>query len=322
VPYAIVVFALGLVATGVSIRLLRNSGVVDVPNHRSSHTRPTVRGAGVGVAICGIGAAILAAAAGSAVLWTIAGLATAFAALGLADDLRPLAVGVRLPAQLLLAGAAVALIPLPGGWAVGLLALIFVVGYVNAFNFMDGINGISALHAAAIGVSWAFAGSLASEPLAVFLGGVVASAALAFLPFNVPRARAFLGDVGSYFFGGWIAISAMLLVGRLPLVVLMLPLLPYVADTGWTLLRRVRRGEAWHEAHREHVYQRVVQAGWSHLRASGVMAALTLICGALAVLAASAVGALAPVLVALAFVACGGYLALPTLVNERQVIDA
>ena len=320
--YALAVLMVGLLATDRSIRVLRRFGVVDVPNHRSSHSRPTVRGAGIGVALCAVGAALLSAGAGMPELWTIAVFGGAFAALGLVDDLRPLGVAVRLPSQVVLAAVAVTWVLPPAGWGLVLLAVVFVVGYVNAFNFMDGINGISALHAAAVGLTWAIAGGIANEPAAVFLGGVAAAAALAFLPFNLPTARAFLGDVGSYFFGGWLAISVVILFGRLPLAVLVLPILPYVADTAWTLLRRMRRGETWHEAHREHVYQRLVQSGWNHLGASAIIGGLTLVCGLLGMVAARSDGTLALISVGLAIAACVSYLMLPRLVAEREVINA
>ena len=320
--YALAVLVVGLLATDLSIRVLRRFSIVDVPNHRSSHNHPTIRGAGVGVALCGVGAALLSGGAGMPELWTIAIFAGAFAALGLVDDLQPLGVAVRLPSQVLLAAVAVTWVLPPAGWGLVLLAVVFVVGYVNAFNFMDGINGISALHAAAVGLTWAIAGGIANEPAAVFLGGVAAAAALAFLPFNLPTARAFLGDVGSYFFGGWLAISVVILFGRLPLAVLVLPILPYVADTAWTLLRRMRRGETWHEAHREHVYQRLVRSGWNHLRTSSTMGGLTLACGLLGVVAAQAEGALAVIPVGLAITACVVYLMLPKLIAEPVLIDA
>ena len=321
-PYSLAVAVSGLVATAVAVVMLRRLGVVDVPNHRSSHSQPTVRGAGIGVAICGITAAAIAAGEGAQELWALAAVTAAFTLVGMLDDLHPLGVGIRLPAQFVLAVLAIALLRPPGGWFVWSVGLVFVVGYVNAFNFMDGINGISGLHAIAIGVSWTIAGGMADEPLAVFLGGVVAAAALAFLPFNIPRARAFLGDVGSYFFGSWIAVSVVLLVGRLPLVVLVLPVLPYVADTAWTLVRRIRRGDTWHEAHREHVYQRVVQTGWSHVRTSATMGSLTLLCGALGIVAIGASTNLAAMAVAGAVAACIGYLALPRILTDQRVADA
>jgi UDP-GlcNAc:undecaprenyl-phosphate/decaprenyl-phosphate GlcNAc-1-phosphate transferase len=320
VYYALAVLTAGLLATEVSIRALRAKGVVDVPNQRSSHTRTTVRGAGIGVAACAVVAALVAAALGQDQLLRVAVLVAIFAALGFADDLLTLHAGVRLPAQLLLAVATVLVLPPPGGLIWAVLAVIFIVGYVNAFNFMDGINGISGLHAAAIGLTWMVGGLLLSEPLAVLLGSVAAAAALAFLPFNLPVARAFLGDVGSYFFGGWLAISAVLLLGQLPLLLLLLPLLPYVADTAWTLVRRVRRGETLHEAHREHVYQRLVLAGWSHTRTSSLMGALTLWCGAAGIVTALAPAGVAVLAVVAAGAACVLYLTLPRIVTGSEVV--
>lgn len=320
--YAAVVLLLGLLATWLSVRALRIRGVLDVPNHRSSHTRPTVRGAGVGVAVCSIGAAIVASLTSTAELFALAMLVTAFSALGLADDLRPMGSRSRLLVQLVIAVVAVLTIPLPGNRLTALVALVALVGYVNAFNFMDGIDGISVLHAAAVGGSWIFAGVVLEDPLSVLLGGVTASAALAFMPFNLPIARAFLGDVGSYFFGGWIAVSAMLLVGHIPVMVVLLPLAPYIADTGWTLVRRVQRGATWHESHREHAYQRIVQAGWSHGRTAGLVGGLTGVCGLLGVLTADVAGVAVGAPVVAAFFACVGYLAMPSVLESRSGVGA
>src|SRR5207244_9022591 len=85
----------------------------------------------------------------------------------------------------------------------GLGVLIWVVAYTNAFNFMDGINGISAAQVIVAGGYFGIVGTQRHVPLLAAGGFVAAGAAAAFLPFNFPKATVFLGDVGSYFLGAW-----------------------------------------------------------------------------------------------------------------------
>lgn len=318
--YAAVVFALGVIATPVAIAVLGRLQVVDVPNARSSHTRPTVRGAGVGVALVGTSALAAAGVSTDADVAIVAVAAAAYAAVGLTDDLRDLSVRYRLPLQVVISVGAVVVAGTIGHALLVLVAIAALVGYLNAFNFMDGINGISGFHAVGVGLTWTAAGLLSDSDAAVLLGAVLTAAALAFLPYNFPHARGFLGDVGSYFFGGWIAVSAVVLYGQVPVLAIVLPLTPYAADTAWTLFRRIRRGETWHEAHREHVYQRLVGSGWSHTRTALLVGVLTLssggggLVGAYVLDGLVADGALVLLVVALLI----AYLALPTLTSTRR----
>lgn len=322
--YGIVALLAGLVATPLAITVLRHFQVLDIPNHRSSHQYVTVRGAGFGVAVVGVTALFVASLREQPEIWVVAAAAAIFSLIGLVDDLKELSFRYRLSLQTLVALLVVVLIDLDQvfgghGLAIAPVAVIGIVGYVNAFNFMDGINGISSLHAGAVGATWLIAGLMSGLSAPTVVGGVIVACALAFLPFNFPRARGFLGDVGSYFFGGLIAVSAVLLFVDLPLLVITLPLLPYAVDTAWTLLRRIRRGEVWHEAHREHVYQRLLGVGWSHAQSATLVGGLTLF-GGMAGLLASYVAESRPAvaLYVLPFVlATTGYLALPRYVDRH-----
>src|SRR5205085_164121 len=132
--------------------------------------------------------------------------------------------------------------------------------------FMDGVDGISAATAVVGGAGYAALGSYAGDRLLLLGGLAVAGAALGFAPLNT-RGRLFLGDSGSYFFGGWFAALALVaLADALPRELCVAPLLVYLADTGLTLARRVARGEQWHQPHRQHRYQALVIGGWTHLR--------------------------------------------------------
>jgi UDP-N-acetylmuramyl pentapeptide phosphotransferase/UDP-N-acetylglucosamine-1-phosphate transferase len=278
-------FVATLVGIILSMALLRRANVVDVPTDRSSHTRPTLRGGGLGPAVVALGfvAFVPGLEANIRVSMLIAG--GLFALLGLADDLRDVSPLARFLGQLAAAGVAVPwlLVGLDGPLllvAVGaVLAVLWVVSYVNAFNFMDGINGISAAQAIAAGGAFGIAGTWTGSPAVGALGAIVAGVALAFLPFNFPRARLFLGDVGSYFFGAVLALLVLVaLRAGFTLEAALAPVAVYLADTGTTLARRFWQGEPWHQPHRDHVYQRLVKLGRSHTQVSTLVFSAVLVC--------------------------------------------
>jgi UDP-N-acetylmuramyl pentapeptide phosphotransferase/UDP-N-acetylglucosamine-1-phosphate transferase len=143
-------------------------------------------------------------------------------------------------------------------------------GYTNAFNFMDGINGMAAGQATVTGVAMAVIGAQATGDFLappVIASLTVASAALGFLPHNFPRARMFMGDVGSAPLGFLLAVLVIWLaksIGWWSVIPLMLLHANFVLDTAATLVRRMIRGERWYQAHREHFYQRLIRSGKSH----------------------------------------------------------
>jgi UDP-GlcNAc:undecaprenyl-phosphate/decaprenyl-phosphate GlcNAc-1-phosphate transferase len=264
-----------------TIAMLRRLAVIDVPGDRSSHLVPTPRGGGLPVAA---GMLVAAALAAGAEAWPFAGAVGFFAAIGMLDDLRGLRVRTRLALQGCGAAAVAALLlarleapaPLLAGGAVLLAA--WLAGFVNAFNFMDGVNGISGAHALIGGVAYACLAQWRQDPFGVTAGLALAIGACAFLPWNAFRARVFLGDVGSYSLGAALAVLAARAVLRgVPVEAAAGPVALYLADTAWTLQRRIRRGERWQQAHRSHVYQRWCDAGWSHQEVSLLTAACTIL---------------------------------------------
>ena len=317
-------------ACAVAIGVLRHLGALDVPNARSSHGRATIRGAGVGVACGTVTGVVAAVALYGGTGWPMRATSILVAAslsagvIGLVDDLRDgTSFRVRLAVQVIVVSSAV--LALGAGdtdlpWSALLLAgaVVGVVGYVNAFNFMDGINGISGGAAFVAGVMFAVVGRLEGLLLLEAGGAALAAACLGFLPFNVPTARAFLGDVGSYFIGAWIALLAFVaILAGVPLDVVLAPLALYLADVGFTLASRVRRGEAWHTAHRDHAYQRLAASGLGHMGTTALVLSF--------ILGLSGLGLLSlrmPAWRAAAWPAMVGllaaYLAAPALVRRHQ----
>lgn len=271
-------FVLSIALCAVARPLLRRAGVVDKPNARSSHTVPTVRGLGVGIVsaiLIGWGASD---AWSSPVILTLAVAGLVLSVVSFMDDMKPLSSLFRFGCHALAAVAT--LVVVMQAWhdrpAAGLLAVVlpvgflFVAGYTNAFNFMDGINGIAGFQGLLTGLGTAAImivdGATWNDP-PVIVALVLAGACAGFLPHNFPKARGFMGDVASATLGYWLASAVLWGVavrGWHLLIPLALLHANFILDTGVTLVRRKRRGEKLSQAHREHFYQRLVRSGSTH----------------------------------------------------------
>ena len=307
------------------LSLLRRGHVLDHPTDRSSHDRPVPRGGGVAPAVGALVALAVTPSLAPAQRWGVAVAAALFGAVGLTEDLFGVRALPRLGIQFAAALAASVLLlndfTGPAIWrgvfAAG--AVLWLVAFVNAYNFMDGIDGISVTQAVAAGVTWLAVGTHAGVPALAAGGAIVAGAALGFAPYNVPKARMFLGDVGSYFIGAWLAAVAVLGIraGVAPEAVIA-PLALYAADTGATLVRRVAQGERWYLPHRGHAYQRLGDCGWSHVRTSAFVG---LCIGACGMLGAVSLGDSIPARVASDIAIAGvlaGYLLAPRWLAPRS----
>ena len=269
----LVSFAVAMTAAPLVLRVMLHRGVLDVPNHRSSHVTPVPRGGGVACLAGVLAGLALASVRHQDVPWLAVSGAVCLAIVGFADDRGALAAAPRLGAQIAV-GALVG-VTVGGGWWI-LAGLICIPVAVNVVNFMDGINGITSLNIAAWGFVAMAIGYAQHEPSLMVIGAVTAGATTAFLPWNAPNARLFLGDVGSYLLGAMVGIGIVIGVHQTPSgVVLLAPLSVYLADTGTVLLRRALRGEPLMIAHRQHVYQRLVsEVGMSHSTVASVTVAL------------------------------------------------
>ena len=286
------------VSTGLVRALLLRRGVMDRPNERSSHRAAVPRGGGL--AVVGV---LLAAwlalwltddgQSPAALFWVALVGALGLAAVSWLDDLRGgLRVIPRLAAQSLAVGAGIVSLPGDGlilqGTVPALvdhaLAAAAWLWFVNLFNFMDGIDGLSGVEGASLGLGTFLLALLGAAPAWLGpLGLTLAGVSLGFLLWNWHPARIFLGDVGSVplgYLAGWLLL-ALAAAGAWQ-AALLLPAY-YLADATFTLVRRLLRGRrVWH-AHREHFYQRVVAAGWSHGRTAALIAGHNLLLVGLAV---------------------------------------
>lgn len=296
-----VALSLSLAFTGFMIY----AGVGDVPETRSSHRRttPTCGGMGLTAALAGallcIGLFYPYLLDGPELVKLLS-IGLGVAVLGLTDDvygggsifkmfliagLSALAVWTVGPVTSLPLGGADLSLPYLFGFA-GSTLWVFVV--VNAVNFMDGSNGMMGLNlfiAALILTGLALVSGAGQTAL---LSGALAAGLLGFLPYNLRyKARIFSGDVGSLFAGFIFASVCLLLVSEAPGYRLLyagpILILPFLTDVFITLLRRVRRGENLMRAHNQHLYQRLIQAGHSHVRVAIFYATATITCALIAV---------------------------------------
>ena len=267
-------------------------GVMDLPDAgrpdaRKAHARPVPKGGGVGV--------VTAFLVGTVILYRYAEFArladpyfrgvilaaTAIALVAFLDDIRDWSFAIKLGAQVAAAAVAVGSglvvdrLNLPGlgpvalGWAGVPLTLAWVLFATNAVNFIDGLNGLAsgvcAIACAVLaGIAAAYGGWFVYFASLLLLAGL-----LGFLPFNFPRARIFMGDVGSQFCGFVLAVLGVA-AGRFPsgnggvdLSVLLVPMLLFgvLFDVAFTLVRRLLAGDRVTQAHRSHLYQVAHRSG-------------------------------------------------------------
>ncbi len=269
------------------VRGMIRLAVMDVPGGRSAHDRPVPRGGGAGtvlVLLLGVPAIVPLLSDGRAPVGTIVLLEAAvalLAAVSWLDDLRQLGYRAKLSAQLAASALAVAavlaglpVLPPPVLlWPGIVAAFCWLMVVTNAVNFIDGINGLAAGGVAVCGLFAAVLGWRTGAPVAVASGLMLASGLAGFLPFNYPRARIFLGDVGSQVCGLSAGTLALLLHGRVwTLTGLAVPLI--LAGILWdvllTLCRRLLARERLTQAHRGHLYQVAVRTGVPAARVTAV----------------------------------------------------
>lgn len=298
--------------------ILKRVNGYDVPNARSMHVSPTPRGAGVALFV-GVVAGFLEIGDVPVFIW----LATAgFMMIGLADDLRSLSVKTRVLFQIALAIPVTLLVSADAhrSLLIALFGAMLMVATVNAVNFMDGINGITGLHAAIWGTVYIAALESLGQPSFSMVAVVLAVIGLSFLPWNWVKARAFLGDSGSYLIGALVSTLALVGVTLGAPLAFLGPLAIYALDTGTTLAYRIRAQEGITRPHRGHTYQRLVLQGMTHVSSALLTAAFTVAVSVLSLLSLNR-SVLIQFALLIAIVCCGVvYLLTPVVVRRIRRI--
>ena len=292
---ALVVFVVTAVFVDVMILLATRLRLVDVPSGRSAHSLPTARGGGMPMVLtaCLASAAVCFRWPAYAFPVAMGVILPSFviAVVGFCDDIRPLRATLRLVVQIGVAMGVVAVVgPVRGlhlpalpfvdfGWLAWPLSVVWVVGCINAFNFMDGSDGMAALGAVAVGAGFVAIAFLDGDFPVVLLSSFVGAAAAGFLVFNWAPARVFMGDVGSAFLGTFFAaLSLFDVTGATEVVFMPLAMAawPYIYDPLLSVIRRVCTGHNPLVPHREFLFHRLVRSGVSHATVAVLYAVLAL----------------------------------------------
>jgi UDP-N-acetylmuramyl pentapeptide phosphotransferase/UDP-N-acetylglucosamine-1-phosphate transferase len=268
--------------------------LLDHPNLRSSHTAPKPRGGGIAFVGAFFLTALVAASVTpleSATLYQTIGVLLPLWLVGWADDFRGVSARIRYLVQLISAtllvlwfGSLPGIDPILTGlgdpWLGSILTVIAITALINFYNFMDGLDGIVGGTSL---VQLAFFAWFLQQPV----WWLLAAALLAFLWWNWPPAKIFMGDSGSTVLGGAVALALVQAPDSKTMWLAGAVTAPLVGDAVLTLLRRLIKRENIFEAHKSHIYQRLNQAGWSHGRVATTYVVLTLLIAAAVVLAGS-----------------------------------
>ncbi|MEP6947245.1 MAG: glycosyltransferase family 4 protein [Acidobacteriota bacterium] len=259
-------------------------GVLDLPNERSSHVQPTPRGGGFVLAVVTLSVYVGASFVdGYEVSIGFALGALLVLIVSWLDDIYTISFAWRLAVHSVAAALVIyscghlTTISTPYGpdalnigWIGTAITFCWIVWMINAYNFMDGIDGIAGLQAVTASIGWAFIGFGLNIPSVYVLGGAMLFASTAFLLHNWPPARIFMGDAGSAYLGfvfasiPFVAAADNSKATQTLFIASIALLWPFVFDAVFTIVRRAVRGERVWQAHREHLYQRLVRSGSSH----------------------------------------------------------
>ncbi len=298
-------FAAVFLVSYIGVELLRRwilrREILDIPNERSSHTTPTPRGGGLIIVLV----SLVFYTVGSFFLpvnfhWSFFIGAILIALISGLDDLISVSFGWRFLVHTLAAFIVIRdlgfwqeiYLPFYGSCDFGIVGAIltfcWIVWLTNAFNFMDGIDGIAGLQTVTAGIGWLLIGKMFGLEDAAIFGGILAFSSLGFLIHNWQPAKIFMGDVGSAFLGYSFAVLPFLSSKNeysniLPIISLTL-VFCFVFDSVLTFIKRLLKKEKVWEAHREHIYQKMVIRGYSHQTVTLLYGAISIIISGILIL--------------------------------------
>lgn len=293
------IFILSSIGVWLFIIWSRKKNLLDMPNERSSHVRPTPRGGGIVFFILSlVSFLVYGFLSGNGIVWSYLAGSIIVAGISWLDDLltvspiwRFLCHGLAALLVIWDLGALTTFqIPFAGFTDLGLIGhlitFFWIIWLINAYNFMDGIDGIAGIQAVTTGIGWSILGFYSGIEILGFYGGVLTASVLGFLIYNWSPAKVFMGDVGSAFLGFSFAVLPLLGHGKGSfegdwLWIGIIFVWFFVFDSVLTLLKRLVKGEKIWQAHRQHIYQTLVISGFSHAFVTlfyGILSAFLVIC--------------------------------------------
>lgn len=249
------------------------SRLLDIPNERSSHTVPVTRGAGIAIALVVL-ILYLSVFGGESNFAFVLG-AVIVAAVSFLDDLFSLPIALRLTIHI---AAAIVFVFFSSDFNFNnTSAILPAMGYVvlivwttNAYNFMDGIDGLAAVQGVATSFAWILLGVTTGNNSTALTGSILLGACSGFIVFNWQPAKVFMGDVGSTFLGFTFAVIPLLDASLRPtiaashFILVAVFLWLFMFDTVYTRLGQILLLKPFWKAHKDHLYQRIVNIGYSH----------------------------------------------------------
>ncbi len=268
--------------------------LLDHPNDRSMHSMPIPRGGGLAIVIVVLGTGLLSARQTDLnhnLVYVACGIAIAL--LGWRDDVKSLSPIIRFAVQGIVAVVSIismgyfksVTIPLFGELQLGVVGVVitflWIIGLTNAYNFMDGIDGMAGGVAVSAGLGWMWLSSASGNSFAFWVALAISAGSLGFLFHNWSPAKIFMGDVASTFLGYSFAVLSLLSADKGGDALLLGTLLmwTFIMDAGLTFINRLRKGEKVFSAHRSHLFQRLVIGGYKHSTVSSLYILLTLFAG-------------------------------------------
>ena len=293
--------SLAVVATLITWGMLKFVRILDHPNHRSSHERSVPKSGGISIVVTFlIGMAFIIVFAEQDLIQQryIAGFvfsAILIAVISFIDDVweksalfklatHVVAVGVVLYSGIVIDSLSVPWADsLPLGIAGFIISFFWILGLTNAYNFMDGIDGLVASTALITGIFFMAISYYEGSTFVYITSYTIIAGAVGFLVYNAPPAKIFMGDVGSAFLGFVFATLAIIAArydeSHTSFLVMPMLLLHFIFDTLFTFVRRVRNGQNPLKAHRTHLYQLRVRSGHTHLEVTLMLSCMAFLQG-------------------------------------------
>ena len=277
-------------------RLVLRHQIMDHPKERSSHSLPMPRGGGLAIVVLVLGTSLWFANATNlnrSLTYIVLGAILAW--VGWRDDVYSLSPKFRFLVQGLIAIISILVmgyfrvvrIPMIGDVDLGIVGIVitflWIIGMINAYNFMDGIDGMAGGVALSAGLCWMVLSSNVHNPFVFWVALSIAASSLGYLGHNWPPAKIFMGDVASTFLGYSFAVLPLLSADQSGDALTIGTLLMWTAiiDPGATFIWRLLKHENIFSRHRSHLFQRLVIGGYKQGTISLLYILLTLLAGIL-----------------------------------------